>query len=46
MPISNPDWVRTADRDDRATSGWRAAGSHRGARRRGTLLDHVMIPPI
>jgi hypothetical protein len=40
------DWVSTADREERAISGCRAAESHRDARRRGTVLDHVMIPPI
>jgi hypothetical protein len=44
--MSSDDWVMTADREDRAASGWRAATNHRDARRRGTLLDHVMIPPI
>jgi hypothetical protein len=38
--------VTTAERDDRATSGWRAAEMNRDARRRGRMLDGVMIPPI
>jgi hypothetical protein len=38
--------VTTADRDERAASGERAARNVRDARRRGMLLDHVMIPPI
>jgi hypothetical protein len=44
--MSSTDWVMTAERDDLATSGWRTAVRNREARRRGTLLDHVMIPPI